>query len=525
MLFDAEVAVWSQIDSEHVVEDHGLRSQLTQEEELVLPALAEKLALDVHVEGLLQRVEVESRVLRGSANDVIEDLLASEVEALLFGHQLDSSALRKSLDLLQEGHYLETVQEEPKEKLVEEVLLLRKLPTEQSVGDEDQGVLESVLLVAHEVITRLAFPQLVPSCLLLSCTWTTVVVCWALCLQKLGLVWREHLGLELEFLVDYFLDDSHQNVNHCELSMEGTLELGQQKPLKPQIEAFASKQLLEAVHVADSVCTFHDGSHLLHVLNKDLLDWKREAMADHCVLESERAHAALRDCKGSASDRGFFGCLLACVHALHSKPVAVWVLEAFASSLAQNRTLSEGCHWGSIGWQDALLHLAQREHKRTCTRLHQPRVLELLFSSLVDLLSTLVGKPWCTERVALFVSLVIETTSRQEQQVKAMLGEAAGTERLIQLFWLAVVFLVEVRPTFLVSLGQCWADTRCRSLELLLLRRCQPLELPHSHFAHVWDGDVADCFCLILRNDQGNALANADTWDALSCMQNEKVEL
>lgn len=99
-----------------------------------------------------------------------------------------------------------------------------------------------------------------------------------------------------------------------------------------------------------------------------------------------------------------------------------------------------------------------------------------------------------------------------------MLGEAAGGEGLIEFSWLLKVLLFEVRAAVLVSFGICCAEFGRSSYLMLLLRCHQVLELPHCHFSDVWDVDVSDGFDMILRNNQGHALADAHARYALNSM-------
>ena len=59
-----------------IVQDHWLRSQLTEEGTLVLAAASQELLLNIYNKVVLEGVEVEGQVLRRRRDDVLEDILA-----------------------------------------------------------------------------------------------------------------------------------------------------------------------------------------------------------------------------------------------------------------------------------------------------------------------------------------------------------------------------------------------------------------------------------------------------------------
>lgn len=148
-----------------------------------------------------------------------------EVGPLVVSQQLHASVPREGREFLHEGHNLEAVEKESDQGLVKHVLLLRELPPQQRVRDENEGVFEGVLLVAHEVVTGMvvAGPRLGSRSVAVGEGWP-----W-----HLGFRGCEHLRLQFDLLMDDLFDDANQDMNHDQLTVEVAPKPCQQDPLEP----------------------------------------------------------------------------------------------------------------------------------------------------------------------------------------------------------------------------------------------------------------------------------------------------
>ena len=125
-----------QVDTQDVIQRHRRGVDLAKEGVLVLPALPKELSMDLNVEEVLDRVQVQGWILAWSLNDVVKDLLSLEIIDLVV---LEPHLALTLADLAHRSHDrndLQAREEEADEGLVENLLLLGELPLQQRVRHE-----------------------------------------------------------------------------------------------------------------------------------------------------------------------------------------------------------------------------------------------------------------------------------------------------------------------------------------------------------------------------------------------------
>ena len=152
VLLEREVDVVAQVYARQVVHDHWLRSELAQEEELVLTALPQELLLYLHVEVGLDGAHEEGGVLRGRCDYFLENLLALDEVDLAVSEEGLLHLEAQVGDGVDDWEDLESREEQAYQCLVENVLLLGELSTEECVRKEDEVVLEVLLVGADEMV-------------------------------------------------------------------------------------------------------------------------------------------------------------------------------------------------------------------------------------------------------------------------------------------------------------------------------------------------------------------------------------
>lgn len=124
VLFEGVVDVSAQIDVGQIVHDHWLGGQLAQEQILILPTLPEELVLDLYVEVSLNGAHEQGRILRWRCDDLLEDLLALQVVDFAVPEESLLHLAAQIDDGVNDWQCLEPREEEPDERLVEDMLLL-----------------------------------------------------------------------------------------------------------------------------------------------------------------------------------------------------------------------------------------------------------------------------------------------------------------------------------------------------------------------------------------------------------------
>ena len=154
----------------------------------------------------------------------------------------------------------------------------------------------------------------------------------------------------MRFYFDFFVDDlfhgADQDVDHDELSVEGSFDFGEQEPLEAEVESLAVQEVLESLDAENGVAIFEELCNLVDALNVDLLDGAAVGHGDQGVLQLHLRGAVVGDDEGVASDNSVSGCTEGLVE------VVAVIVEAVACNCSSSH--AEEARLGGYSSKDGL---------------------------------------------------------------------------------------------------------------------------------------------------------------------------